>query len=862
MLSLFIGLTATLAASPGSTAFDGRYFSGRGDAEYIQLLDISARMFAPDPEFQNLPMLYAPAWNGLVEGPTWGAWWIQNSYGPTYCALPFWEEPYTTFIQNAQDLWFSQMGDGQRKGAKDWVAPDGCLCDAASPGWIYYKQGDGRIDIHDWGMEFTAAGIVMQTELLLIERDKRAIAKYLPMLERSANFIESRRDPKNNLFLAGPAGNLLAPSYAGWKKPDGTYDKAYLAGLSITYIAGLDRLIELEKMAGRAEQVALYSERRALARKGLPALTTDEGYFVKSIDPDGTRHGVYGAAKHGYFEAVCNHDAICFRVADDAQSLKIYNKIASIPGLRPYDLIITNYPGLDDMYEEPKGLWGFGTWVNGGEWTTCEARMIMGYYRLGKHDDARRAMKKILDYARRFRMDNPLVDFGNNVYQPNVPINCVYDNWGVPAAMIRGLFEYIYTAEGVRIVPHIPAGITELHQKLPIRFGSKRLYLSTFGNGPITAVRVNGQSKSMDGDSFLLTEADTPDRANIEFILGRDQGTGTRQSSPIPEPPAQKQVDLRQFSDSAHGNLLPVRIGANSDGGNAFVGEIRRARIFGRALAAEQIAAFAADESAAIPKDAGLLADWVLDINAGVVANRPDGDLPAKVVGEIKIVDTDHGKSAQLAGKGFFEVADQPRLTLADAFTLEAWIRPAALPEGGARILDKCTAGAADGYTFDTFPRNGLRLITPHGSVAFDAKLKPGKWVHLAATFQDGGELKLYLNGKTVASAPAGSRPTAQLERISKLYEALKGANQADCYEARHARLVLDYVATVIVRRRMLADGTLKPLPELPRQVAADRSYTETALKLGQGLQNVLNTYEKSPEAHKQRVFQMWKATQ
>ena len=69
------------------------------------------------------------------------------------------------------------------------------------------------------------------------------------MLERSANFIETRRDPTNNLFLAGPAGNLLAPSYAGWQRPDGTYDKAYLAGLSVTYIAALDRLIELEKLA-------------------------------------------------------------------------------------------------------------------------------------------------------------------------------------------------------------------------------------------------------------------------------------------------------------------------------------------------------------------------------------------------------------------------------------------------------------------------------------------------------------------------------------------------------------------------------------------------------------------------------------
>ena len=39
----------------------------------------------------------------------------------------------------------------------NWVAPAGALCDAARPGWIVYKQGDGRIGIHDRGMEFTAA---------------------------------------------------------------------------------------------------------------------------------------------------------------------------------------------------------------------------------------------------------------------------------------------------------------------------------------------------------------------------------------------------------------------------------------------------------------------------------------------------------------------------------------------------------------------------------------------------------------------------------------------------------------------------------------------------------------------------------
>ena len=146
------------------------------------------------------------------------------------------------------------------------------------------------------------------------------------------------------------------------------------------------------------------------------------------------------------------------------------------------------------MYVSDKeGLWRFGVWVNGGHWTTCEARMMMAYYRLGKYDDARRAMKKILDYAHRFRLDNPLVDFGNAPYQPQRPINCVYDCWGAPAALIRGLFEYLYRAEGLTILPHIPTGITRLEQHIPIRFGKKQLYLATTGQGPITGVVVNGQ---------------------------------------------------------------------------------------------------------------------------------------------------------------------------------------------------------------------------------------------------------------------------------------------------------------------------------------------------------------------------------
>jgi len=522
-LALLLTLSPPARAT-GESTFEGKHFRGRGDVEYLRLLDIARRMFEPDPEFQNLAMLYVTNWNGLVEGPTWDAWWIQNSYGTTYAALPFFQEPFVTFLQNSHDLWFDQMGNGQRKGAPppfDWVAPDGALCDAARPGWIVYRQGDGRVNIHDWGMEFTAAGLLMQAELLLISREPPAVAKYLPKLERCANFIESRRDPTNNLFLAGPAGNLLAPSYAGWQKPDGTYGRAYLAGLSVTYIAALDRLIELEKLAGRAPQAAVYAQRREAAKKGLARLTTDEGYLIRSLDPDGVRHGVYGAAQHGYFEASPNHDAIAFRVVDDAQAERIYQKIASIAGLRPHDFILPNYPSYDDMYEKPEGLWAFGTWVNGGHWSTCEGRMALAYYRLGKFEDARRSMRQLLTFADRFRMDNPLVKFGSDVYQPNQPINLCYDTFAPAAALIRGLFEYLYRADELTLIPHLPPGITELAQRFPIRFGGKQLFLSTVGTGPISQVFVNGKPwRQHTAQTVSLPYDLTPPVAQVRIVLG------------------------------------------------------------------------------------------------------------------------------------------------------------------------------------------------------------------------------------------------------------------------------------------------------------------------------------------------------
>ena len=349
-------------AAASQNWYKGKYCKGTGDVAYLKLLAESFAFFHANPCVPNLTMLYQPDWDTFEEGAGWGAWWIQNSYGFSYAATPFLQEPWFSTLQRSWDLFWDNQGDGKRMGLlggsptanhlSPLVAPDGCLGDAATPGCIAYKQGDGDTKVHDWFFEATAAGVVMQAEILLANRDRTAIPHYLPKMARACDFIEKQRDPKNNLFLVGPACNLLAPSYGGVKHPDGTFGKGYLAGLSITYLAAMDRMVELYKLTGDKEKLAEYGHRQKITRESLPLLLTAAGYFVKSIEPDGLKHGVLGQKKFGYLEGVANADAIGLRVDDDVTARSIYRQIAAFPAIRPFDFLLTNAPGLDDTYCE------------------------------------------------------------------------------------------------------------------------------------------------------------------------------------------------------------------------------------------------------------------------------------------------------------------------------------------------------------------------------------------------------------------------------------------------------------------------------------------------------------------------------
>jgi hypothetical protein len=543
---LLILVASSRCGAGESSRYNGEFCSGEGDTNFLRLIDQSFAFFSPNPTVPNLAMLYKPEWDTFVEGAGWNAWWIQNSYGFSYAATPFLPEPWFSTLQRSWDLHWDNQGDGKRMSMWDgsptgaWfshlVGPDGSLGDMARPHEIGFKQGDGDQNVHDWFYEAAAAGLVMQAEILLAGRDTVAMRHYLPKMEKTCNFIERTRDPKNNLFLVGPACNLLAPSYGGIRQPDGTVGKGYLAGLSITYLAALDRIVEIYRLIGDREKLGLFSERQRITRESLVLLLTPGGYFAKSLETGGLKHGVLGQKQFGYLEGVANADAVALRVVDAKTARTIYAVIAGFRPIRPFDFLLTNAPSLDDSYWSGGSIPGqgteefrqFGHWVDGGAWGTVEGRAILMYYRLGRFEEIRRSATRALKWAKDFRVDAPWSQQGENTKNPWSDtgehhvggVSVMIDNFAIPAATIRGLFDYEYRADRIILRPRIPGSIKYYTQQVPVRFGGKKLYLSCRNGGPrVKSVTVNGTAlEGTSVDEIALLFSDLSANARIEIV--------------------------------------------------------------------------------------------------------------------------------------------------------------------------------------------------------------------------------------------------------------------------------------------------------------------------------------------------------
>ena len=309
-------------------------------------------------------------------------------------------------------------------------------------------------------------------------------------------------------------------------------------------------------------------------------------------------------------------------------------------------------------------------------------------------------------------------------------------------------------------------------------------------------------------------------------------------------------------------NDLALRIGADSDGGSRFVGDVARVCLFNRALTKDEIAQLSKDDPGALSRDSAVAGSWTFEqADNGTFPSTAD-NATAKPVGRVSVVDSPFGKALHLTGEGYLEVATSPSLGLTNGGTWYALVRPDTTK---GRLIDKCPVGGATGYTFDTFPGNALRLISDSGTLSADAKLAPGRWTHLAATVDSEGTSTLYVDGKPMSSAKRSSEEfelnalLVQVARIRRFYKAMVGAGLQDTYEAAHARLAVNCLLAAHERAELLSAGKLAPLAP-HSEVAADKAYLSTTAKLCSGLAKALNAYQGASDGRKQQVHDLWVA--
>jgi len=191
-------------------------------------------------------------------------------------------------------------------------------------------------------------------------------------------------------------------------------------------------------------------------------------------------------------------------------------------------------------------------------------------------------------------------------------------------------------------------------------------------------------------------------------------------------------------------NHHPVRLGFDQHGENRFSGEFGRLSLYPNALDDAAIASLAKGNPAEGADDAG----------ASASAVSPAGTVPW-------LTSTNRVPATLEESRGW---------DFASGFTIELWVKPRALAGGGARLVDKITPGASDGFLLDTHPGNSLRFICGDTILQQANAVPADRWTHVAAVADPvAGGCRLYVNGRK-AAGESGIAVRDEAAYVSQMY--------------------------------------------------------------------------------------------
>ena len=216
---------------------------------------------------------------------------------------------------------------------------------------------------------------------------------------------------------------------------------------------------------------------------------------------------------------------------------------------------------------------------------------------------------------------------------------------------------------------------------------------------------------------------------------------------------------------------LKIGYGTFSSNNRFFNGKIDDARIFNRALSAQEIANLynsAKSNYIAAPPREGLVGYWNMDSNDSTATKVYDksgqnnygapngfytGLAPTSTPGKInQAIDFD-------GSNGSISVPDSASLDIFNAITVSIWVKADALDHAGggnnARVIDKGGGGAYILYITNTgIIVFSLIGVTDNSSATAAGVFKTGQWFHISGVYDSATGIRdIYINGVANSSA-------------------------------------------------------------------------------------------------------------
>jgi hypothetical protein len=162
----------------------------------------------------------------------------------------------------------------------------------------------------------------------------------------------------------------------------------------------------------------------------------------------------------------------------------------------------------------------------------------------------------------------------------------------------------------------------------------------------------------------------------------------------------------------------------------------------------------------AIPSPiAGLVAAYSFDEGEGPRVSDASGNGNAGYIANAVWSEGRFGSALEFRGKGWVTIRATQLLDATGEITLQAWVYPTQRQTAWRDVITKQNSGGGDAFSL---PAASAAAPPTDGWVVKEKiKLAPGRWSHLATTF-DGRVQRLYVNGALVASRPQPRKQTTE----------------------------------------------------------------------------------------------------